>query len=302
MDAAVFHEPRRRTIRLTDGDLSALDFGDADRPVDIIFSHANGFNAMTYRSILAPLAASLRILAIDQRGHGDSKLPADAEGRHDWKDLQRDLAGVLDAIGGPPVVLAGHSMGGCASVLAAAIRPARVKALVLFDPVIMPLSVDLMAQLPWANTKKYREAPIATRAAARRSVFPSAAEALAAYRGRGAFKTWPDTVLADYVAGGFHERSDGQVELACTPAWESSNFTCAAGNNTWGMASRIKAPITIYRAEHGSTCRIGSGRLFLRAHPQSRLIEVSGASHFLPMERPDIVRDALLDAAAPPGA
>ena len=297
MDAAVFHEPRRRTIKLADGDLSALEFGDVNRPVDLVFSHANGFNALTYRSILAPLAASLRILVIDQRGHGSTHLPADPDGRGDWSDLQRDLAGVLDAIGGPPVVLAGHSMGGCASVLAAGIRPSRVRAVVLFDPVIMPLAVTISAMLPWSSLKRYREAPIATRAAARRSVFPSVAEALSAYRGRGAFKSWPDIVLADYVAGGFQARDDGQVELACSPAWESSNFICAARNNTWGLAGRIMAPITIYRAEQGSTCRIGDGRLFLRAHPKSKVITVTGASHFLPMERPDIVRDALLDAA-----
>src|SRR5579875_3441678 len=70
MDAALFQEPRRRMIPLKDGEMAALDFGDASRPVDVVFLHANGFNAMTYRSILAPLSLSLRIVALDQRGHG----------------------------------------------------------------------------------------------------------------------------------------------------------------------------------------------------------------------------------------
>ena len=298
MDAAVFHEPRRRMIRLADGEMSALDFGDPNRPVDIVFSHANGFNALTYRSILAPLAISLRILAIDMRGHGSSRLPANPEGRTSWYDLRDDLCGVLDDIGGPPVILSGHSMGGAASIMAAAQRPARVRALVLFDPVVPDLRTMLHALAPWNSMERFESAPIATRAAARRAVFPSAAEALAAYKGRGAFKGWPDTILADYVAGGFRPRDDGKVELACAPAWEASNFSSQA-NNTWGAAGRVKAPITIFRAEHGSTCRIGKGRLFLRAHPKSSVTTVVGASHFLPMERPDLVRDALLDAAGP---
>ena len=139
--------------------------------------------------------------------------------------------------------------------------------------------------------------PLAARALTRRAVFPSAAEVMAAYRGRGAFRGWPDTVLADYVAGGFRLRDDGQVELACAPAWEASNFSAMA-NNIWGLAGRVRAPMHLYCAETGSTCRIGRGRLFLRANRRSTLTVVEGSSHFLPMERPDLVREAILDAVA----
>jgi len=71
-------EPRERTIPLPmrGGAMAALDLGPPDRPVDIVFSHANGFNGRTYRTILQPLAADLRILALDLRGHGASTLPA----------------------------------------------------------------------------------------------------------------------------------------------------------------------------------------------------------------------------------
>ena len=36
--------------------MSLLDFGDPKRPVDLVFIHANGFNALTYRTLLAPLS------------------------------------------------------------------------------------------------------------------------------------------------------------------------------------------------------------------------------------------------------
>ena len=78
MDAHVAHEPRARRIDLPSrgGAVAALEFGAAERPVDLVFVHANGFNARTYRSILAPLADGWRILAVDQRGHGATTLPA----------------------------------------------------------------------------------------------------------------------------------------------------------------------------------------------------------------------------------
>ena len=87
MDASVYQDPRKRMIPLADGEMAALEFGDPQRPVDVVFSHANGFNALTYRTILAPLAASLRVLAIDLRGHGASRLPTQPVNRTSWRDF-----------------------------------------------------------------------------------------------------------------------------------------------------------------------------------------------------------------------
>ena len=90
MDSALAEAPRTRLIDLKarGGAMAALDFGDPGRPVDIVFVHANGFNARTYRTILEPLAEDLRILAVDQRGHGRSTLPAETVGRTSWNGLR----------------------------------------------------------------------------------------------------------------------------------------------------------------------------------------------------------------------
>ncbi len=299
MDAALMHEPRRRMIPLPDGEMAALDFGDSARPVDLVFSHANGFNAQTYRILLAPLSLGMRIVAVDMRGHGASRLPADPRGRRSWRDFRDDLVGALGELAAAgPVVLCGHSMGGTVSLLAAAKAPDKVRGLVLFDPVIMPRLVALYAKAPWTSGVLWTRLPIARAAAHRRPVFESMAAAFAAYKGRGAFKTWPDAVLADYVAGGFRPRTDGKVELACAPAWEASNFA-AQGCDPWAAMRRVRAPVRILRAERGSTCRIGTEAALLRRLPQARVETVPGTSHFLPMERPDLVRDALLEAASP---
>ncbi len=285
------------------GEMAALDMGDPQRPLDIIFVHANGFNAQTYVSILAPLAKDVRILAIDQRGHGRSTLTANPQGRRSWGDMRDDLVALLDVLGqesgARPVVLAGHSMGGTVSLLASRLRPDRVKGLVMFDPVIMPWGVSLMANLPWADHKVWKAAPIAQGAMRRKSVFEDRASVLAAYKGRGAFKTWPDETLADYVAGGFKDRADGKVELACAPAWEASNFTAMA-NDPWTAAARATCPVQVFRAELASTCRIGAAAAFCRRNRKGliRVTEVPGTTHFLPMERPDLVRGALAEAVA----
>ena len=298
MDAAIFHEPRRRFIAIDSKagarEMAALDFGPEDRPFDVVFLHANGFNAMTYRSILGPLSAGLRVLAVDQRGHGASRLTAEPKGRRSWKDFRDDLVALLDTLDQPPVVLSGHSMGGTVAILAAAMRPKAVSSLVLFDPVIMPPLVALYAHAPWSSGQLKRM-PIVQGALRRRAVFDSREAAMAAYKGRGAFKTWPDAVVADYVAGGFVDTPDGKVTLACAPVWEASSYA-AQGHNPWTALRRIKAPVRLFKAEKGSTCR-GSAVELKRRKPDIVVETVPGSTHFLPMERPDLVRDALMDAA-----
>jgi pimeloyl-ACP methyl ester carboxylesterase len=294
MDAAVFREPRKRALAVAGGEIAGLEFGPLDRPIDVVFVHANGFNAQTYRVLLSPLAAGLRVLAVDQRGHGRTTLPADPDGRRSWRDLQGDLTGLLDVLDGPPVVLAGHSMGGTVSLLAAAERPERVKGLLLADPVIMPWLATLYAKAPWTSGRLWKSMPLAQSALRRRAVFDDREQVFAGYKGRGAFKTWPETMLADYVAGGFVDRPDGKVELACAPGWEASNYA-AQGHDPWRAIRQVEAPTLILKAEKHSTCRAGDR--FARRGRDVRIETIEGTTHFLPMERPDVVRDALFDMA-----
>ena len=288
MDPSLAREPRRRTMRLADGAMSMLDFGDPGRPVDVVFVHANGFNGRTYRSVLQPLAAGLRLLAPDLRGHGESTLAADPAALRSWDVHARDLATLLAGLEGPPPVLAGHSMGATSGLLAAARAPGRVRSLVLFEPVILSRLRTVGARLPGARGRILAHMPLAKGALARRRSFPGRAEALAAYRGRGAFRTWPEASLADYVAGAFRDAADG-VELACAPEWEAANYAAQAHDSRAALG-RAGAPVRILKGERGSTCAIVHGG------PGLDLEAVAGAGHFLPLERPDLVREALLDA------
>jgi pimeloyl-ACP methyl ester carboxylesterase len=279
----------RREIDIGDagGTVAAIGFGDPAKPVDVLFLHANGFNALTYRSILEPLAASQHVLAIDQRGHGLTTLQGTIDGRRSWDDLAADLVALLDRLDGPPLLLAGHSMGGTTSVLAALQRPSRVRRVVLFDPVILPWPASLALRLGFPARRIKGLRSLAEGALRRKPAFPSREAAFAAYRGRGAFRTWQDQQLADYVADGFRDLSDGSVELACSPAWEASNVLSHA-HNIWGALKQIRCPVHILRAEKGSPCSVRRP-----LSPAMRVEVVPGTTHFLPLERPGGARDAL---------
>lgn len=287
MDARMDDEPRSRRFSLPDrgGDMAALEFGPPDRPIDIVFSHANGFNARTYRTILAPLASDLRILALDLRGHGASTLPGPLQGWPGWSGFAADLVALLAAAATRPVVLAGHSLGATTSLLAADTAPELVRSLVLFEPVMID-EAALGAPLS--------DMPITRAALRRRADFPDRDAAIAAYRGRGAFATWSEAQLADYVAAGFHETASGEVTLACRPEWEASTYALQ-NYDALAVLGRARRPVRIFAAETDSSV---SAEAQARAGGRITVETVPGTSHFLPMERPELVRQALREAAA----
>ena len=291
MDATGDSEPTQRMIPLPSrgGAMAAVEFGPRDRPVDIVFSHANGFNARTYRTILAPLATDLRILALDLRGHGASTLPTVIEGRQGWLEFRDDLLALLAAACEAPVVLGGHSMGGTSSLLAAAAEPERVRSLALFDPVVMPVEAQAFAANP--------ESPLLAGALKRRATFPSKQAAFEAYLGRGGFKTWSEAQVADYVEAGFRETPDGEVTLTCTPQWEASNFR-THNYDAWAAFRDSRCPIRVLRAAENSTFRIEGRENDLGDDGRIQVQTIPKTTHFLPMERPELVRALLASCAA----
>ena len=295
MDAALIAPPRRlmRPIdnRWGKGQMAVLDFGDAKRPVDLIFVHANGFNAVTYRTLLAPLSASLRIWAPDLRGHGLSRLPTSAKGRRGWIDHRDDLISLLDGLDSPPLVMGGHSMGAVSSLLAAAERPERVSKLLLLEPVIWRRAAVLALNLPLLDKLPSR-IPLVKNALKRRLTFASREAAMQAYRGRGAFKGWNDLQLADYLTDGLVESGE-EVVLACAPATEAGNYAAQA-HDPWRAMKRYRGPVRILKGGVNSTCQVAPNP---RGLPNVTVDVVEGGTHFFPMLQPDITRDALFDAA-----
>ena len=261
----------------------------------VIWLHANGFNARTYLQTLEPVASRLNVLAIDQRGHGATPQNTSAGSKTDALDMRDDLLAALDVVCPKErVILAGHSMGGCVSLLAAAEAPDRVRALALFDPVV--LSRDAAQSAMAAGGAALSENTLVAKARNRRARFASRQEAFEVYRQRSIFRGWPLRALKDYIEAGFRDLPDGGVQLTCAPEWEAANFA-AHGHDIWAAMSRVEAPVWIYRAEQGSTCAITEASEF--PHPLGRAVvrTVPGSTHFLPIEAPQVVREALLEIA-----
>jgi pimeloyl-ACP methyl ester carboxylesterase len=274
-------EPLRETIPLADGTVSCLSWNGTG-PL-LHFAHANGFSAETYRTLLSPLAESFRIVASDARGHGRTALPTTPGLQRDWTIFRDDLIAILDRIAPDGAILAGHSMGATASLMTAALQPGKVRALVLVEPVLMPAHVS-----PGDND-------LARRAEKRRDAFTSIDEAFALYRGRGAFKTWPDDMLRDYLNGGLEQTEDG-MRLSCRPAWEAGDFRTTPSGVS-GLAASLRCAVTLIHAKDG-TASENEVAIIKKLYPATRVVSQPDATHFLPMEFPELVRDEIRKIAA----
>jgi len=258
----------------------------------LVFAHANGFHGLTYSKVFEGAAQDYRVILLDLRGHGQSTLPAPVEALKNWHIYLDDVLAFLDSFGEESYVLAGHSLGGVINFLAGQRRPERTAGLLLAEPVLLRRSIGKIMSWGHSVGLTRRLVPLVRRAAERKTRFDDREAAFWNYHGRGAFKTWPDSILRDYVDGGFRDHPDGYVELACDRAWEVATYQ-TQDNDIWKHAHRARFPIHVLRAERGSTVFPMMADRLKRILPQTIVETVPGTSHFLPMERPDALATAL---------
>lgn len=274
--------------------MAGIAFGPDKPTPDIVFMHATGLNARTYRTLLEPLGERFAVLALDARGHGRSELPAKTFGYTSWRRHRDDLISVLETFTAP-VTLAGHSMGATVSLLTAGKRTDLVAGLALIEPVILPASGYAAAQIPLGPLIQRATMPLASRAARRRKSFESREAALAAFTDRGMFKAFPQAVIADYVADGVAEDGQGGFTLACAPKYEAATY-CAQRHDPWEALRKVTDPLVLLRAERESTISEAAMHRVASIKPDARVATVEGAGHMLAMERPDRARAAIESA------
>ena len=131
----------------------------------------------------------------------------------------------------------GHSMGGHATTLAAALHPGAFSELLLLDPVIRPKE-----EYTGPRTQ-------AQFVAKRRNRWASPQEMYARFENRQPFDSWDRRVLRDYCEYGLQQDGDGFV-LACPPEIEASIYenSLAPESNIYAEIMTIRIPVHVVRA------------------------------------------------------
>ena len=91
----------------------------------LLIAHANGFCGGAYGPLARDLAEHRHVWALDFRGQGRSTPPEDLD--FDWEGLADDVLAVVDDLGGGPLDVVGHSMGGAGLLRAEVLRPGTIR-------------------------------------------------------------------------------------------------------------------------------------------------------------------------------
>lgn len=126
-------QPTRSTLTIDGRALSYLDFGGAGRPLLALHGHLS--EGASFAALAAALGPEWRVIAPDQRGHGDS----DRAAQYTRAGYLADLVALLAHLGIDRTVVLGHSLGGINGYHLAAEHPELVAALI---------DVDAPAELP----------------------------------------------------------------------------------------------------------------------------------------------------------
>lgn len=245
--------------------------------------HATGFGKELWEPVARGLRRSHRVLAPDQRGHGDSDVPAPPI---DWWDLGADVLAVVERASLEGPLGLGHSSGATALVMAELLRPGTFRSLVLIEPIIFPP--------PYFRAE---ENPMTAGALRRRASFPSPAAALAVFRDRPPFARWTEEALRLYAAHGL--RPEGEAwGLKCTPALEAEFYRGATAHGAWERLGEVGCPVVLGAGAESESHPLPFMRALQERFPAARMVVVPGAGHFLPMEQPGAVA-GLLDSVVP---
>lgn len=123
-----------------------MEQGDKEG-VPVILLHGYTDSWFSFSLAMPHISSRLRLLALDQRGHGDSDRP---DTGYTLGEFARDVLAFMDAVGLTTAAIVGHSMGSFVAQHVAAMAPDRVERLVLIGSgttIQTPGVIDLLQEI-----------------------------------------------------------------------------------------------------------------------------------------------------------
>lgn len=277
-------EPRESTVSSRGFALHYVEWGAPTAP-PVILLHGITGHARTWDTLAEALAPQWRVLALDQRGHGDSE-PA-PDGDYTPGAMADDLEAFADALGYRRFTLLGLSMGGRVAMGFAGAHPDRVERLVIVDiaPEIHPPGMarirTMIANAP--ETIESEEWAVETAMAAN----PRADVGELRHRIKHALKRAPDGTLTWKYARDVREMMRRGTRRDPLELWE--------------RLTHITCPTLLVRGAESDVLSPALAQRVVAALPDGRLVEVAAAGHTVPGDRPaefvDVVRRFLASPA-----
>lgn len=245
--------------------LHYIDYGTAGRPA-MLCIHGGAAHGHWFDYVAAGFTPDYHVLAMDQRGHGDSEWVENPD--YSYYDYASDIDKVAAKLDLRDFVLVGHSMGGMVSLIYAATFPGRMKKLVIIDTSVKLSEERLTAMRDVGNRGG--------------SSYATREDLIARYKLRPGNSLAPQEVVR-YIAG-FSARQfpDG--------SWRHKfdRRVYATRESLDGMPfwDRVKVPALLVKG--GNSARI-TPEIFAQVKaraPQVELVEIPNSDHHVTLDNP----------------
>ena len=249
-----------------------LDWGGDGPP--LVMLHGFTGHAHTWDYPARALADQYRVLALDQRGHGDTGWAP----LYGSRPMVRDLLAFLDHLGLDRVTLMGLSMGGNVAYLFAAAHPERIERLIILDigPEVAPAGGARIAA-----------------GLAGPDVFASEDEAVTQARAANPRPT--DESLRHRVSHNLRQLPDGRL----TFKWDKALRDGSAARHDhsvderWEAWRSVPGPLLLVRGAESDILTADFAARMLAENPTATCVLVADSGHSITLDRPEGLVDVL---------
>ena len=236
---------------------------------DLVLLHGFTGHARSWDAFAEAMTDRYRVLALDQRGHGETAWAA--PDKYGAEEMVDDLAAFVSAMGLKQFALLGLSMGGNVAIHYGGRRPPELAELVIVD--IAPEIVPAGASRIQTGVRSG-------------DVFASRDEAFAA--ARAANPTPPEAHHRHRVDHSLMRTDDGRWTYRYDRALRAPGTVRARNTEAgWQAAANIAVPTLLIRGEHSDILSPELAARMMDANANIRMTTVAGSGHSVPLDQPD---------------
>ena len=243
---------------------------------DLLLLHGYTGHARSWDAFAAAMTDRYRVLALDQRGHGQTEW-AKPDAYH-TREMVADVEAFVAALGLVNFGLLGLSMGGLVSIGYAGKRPAALGKLVI---------VDIAPEIDTLGLKRIQSGVV------RSDVFATRDEAFA--RAREDNPVPPAEHQRYRVDYSLMRRADGRYTYRYDRALRDPNNPREGipAEEAWRLVANIAVPTLLVRGERSDILSAPVAAKMAKTIANCRLVEIAGSGHPVPLDKPDAFLEAV---------
>ena len=258
-------------------------WGGTGRPLALLHGLASTHHIWDF---VAPLLArDFWVIALDQRGHGESAKP---DGGYDFATVASDLDGLLQALKTESPILVGHSWGGNVALEHAATYQAASGGLCLIDGG----TIEISSYFPSLEAARSEMAP------------PDFSDlTLESFRARArewdfGYERTPE--MRQATEANFEELADGKIKVRLSRANHMAVIDAFWDQKPSELYHRVRCPVLLMpargRGVRPKEWRERAERSIAAAGdalPVSKTVWLEDSVHDVPLQRPDLVAEVI---------